>query len=278
MLCTAARVIHICRACNKASKAGTPAFIAYLWAVEMNIIHLAGILEAMLFTSETPMGADELLQVLQQDQKFRDQLSKSQIAEALEVLKQRYDAAEGAIEMRKIGGGFQFLTKAVYAPYVKLSAAVKDQKKISRSALETLAIIAYRQPITKAEVEYIRGVNSEYALHKLLDRQLIEPAGRAELPGRPLLYRTTRHFLEHFGIDSMADLPRLQELKADEEALDQFRTLEQAHATEGPNGYLAEQNGQAAAHAAAAQDEAIEEAILADGIEGTEALVEEAGE
>jgi segregation and condensation protein B len=225
----------------------------------------------MLFTSETPMGADELLQVLQQDQKFHDQLSKQQVAEALDVLKQRYDNAEGAIEMRKIGGGFQFLTKAVYAPYVKLSAAVKDQKKISRSALETLSIIAYRQPITKAEVEYIRGVNSEYAVHKLLDRQLIEPAGRAELPGRPLLYRTTRHFLEHFGIDTVADLPRLQELKADEEALDQYRTLEQAQqGGEGTHGYLAQGNGRAA-NGEAAETERME----TDGIEGTEALVQE---
>jgi len=211
--------------------------------VEPFVKELARILEALLFTSETPLTADELLGVLQQDLKLREEVSKARIAEALDVLQARYLAQEGAIELRKIAGGYQLLTRAAYAPYVKISAQLRENKKISRAAMETLSIIAYKQPVTKAEMEYIRGVSSEYALNKLLEKQLVEPAGRAELPGKPLLYRTTRYFLEHFGIDTVADLPRLQELKADEEAqAETYRTLELSAENNSVEGYADRQN------------------------------------
>jgi segregation and condensation protein B len=131
----------------------------------------------------------------------------------------RYHSKDYAFELRAVGGGYQFYSKTEFAPFVRSLLVIRENKKLSRAALETLSIVAYRQPITKAEIEYIRGVNCDYAMQKLLEKQLVEPAGRADLPGKPLLYRTTHFFFEYFGINSIEDLPKLKEFKTDEENL-----------------------------------------------------------
>jgi segregation and condensation protein B len=180
---------------------------------------LERIIEALIFASDSPLGLDEIQALLVQNKTISDQTGTEEIAQALATVQEKYQTEEFAFELKQIAGGYQFLTKPEFAPYIKQALLAREQKKLSKAAMESLSIVAYRQPVTKAEIEYIRGVNSDYVVNKLLEKQLIEPAGRADLPGRPLLYRTTKYFLEHFGINDVTDLPRLQELKNDEELI-----------------------------------------------------------
>lgn len=185
----------------------------------------SAVLEAMLFAADAPLSAADLATMLAQRKDPEGAPSEAEISSMLPQIQAKYDALNLPFSLMPIAGGWQWLTRPAYAPYVRLTAAARDQKKLSRAALETLAIIAYKQPVTKAEIEFIRGVNCDYAVNRLLDRQLIEPAGRASLPGRPLLYRTTTVLLEHFGLNAAEDLPRLSDLKNDEEAVsEQFAT------------------------------------------------------
>ena len=116
-------------------------------------------------------------------------------------------------EIKKVGGGYQFFTKKRFHSFVKKATLSKNQKRLTRSALETLSIIAYRQPITKAEMEFIRGVNCDYAVQKLLDKKLVSIVGRSEAPGRPLLYSTSPFFMQYFGLGDIGDLPKLKEFE-----------------------------------------------------------------
>jgi segregation and condensation protein B len=199
---------------------------------EAQPMRLAEIVEAILFVSDIPMTVPELVAALahnsQQSGTAAESLGPidaSSVETALSELMVKYSGAGYAFELKALAGGYQFLTKGGFAPFIKAAALVREHRKLSRAALETLSIVAYRQPITRAEIEFIRGVNCEYALHRLLEKQLLEPAGRAEMPGRPLIYRTTKAFMDYFGLSTLADLPKLTELKADEEALaEAFRT------------------------------------------------------
>ena len=180
-------------------------------------MELCQIIEAILFVSEQPVTTEEILSHLNPDLYPDLQITSEKITEAIETLRFRYHERNAAIEIREIAGGFQIMTRAEMAPFLRHLIVLREQKKLSKAAMETLSIIAYRQPITRAEIDYIRGVNSDYAIQKLLEKQLIEPSGRSDAPGKPLLYKTSKVFMEYFGLRSPADLPKLQEIPNDEE-------------------------------------------------------------
>jgi len=163
------------------------------------------IVEAVLFASDAPLTADELARA-------DEGLDEDHVEDALQRLKAEYDDAERAFQLTELAGGYQILTRPEFAPYLERFDNVPRSTRLSGPALETLAIIAYRQPIGRLEMEYIRGVSASGVIRTLQDRRLIDIVGRSEGLGRPLLYGTTQHFLEHFGFKSMEDLPHPEEL------------------------------------------------------------------
>lgn len=163
------------------------------------------IVEALLFASDAPLKAEEIARADQA-------LDEDTVEAAIEELRAEYDELKRAFQIYEMAGGYQILTRPEFAPYLERFDTVPRPARLSGPALETLAIIAYRQPISRVEIEYIRGVSSAGVLRTLLDRELIHIVGREEGLGRPLLYGTTRRFLEHFGFRSLDDLPRTEEL------------------------------------------------------------------
>lgn len=163
------------------------------------------IVEAVLFASDAPLTADEIARA-------DASLDEDQVEQALQFLRAEYDDAARSFELVELAEGYQLLTRPEFAPYLERFDNVPRPSRLSGPALETLAIIAYRQPIGRLEVEYIRGVGASGVIRNLQDRRLIDVVGRAEGLGRPLLYGTTSFFLEHFGFRSLEDLPRPEEL------------------------------------------------------------------
>lgn len=163
------------------------------------------IVEAVLFASDAPLTADEIARA-------DSELDEDKVEEALQFLRAEYDDAQRSFEIVEVAEGYQILTRSEYAPYLERFDTVPRPSRLSGPALETLAIVAYRQPIGRLEIEYIRGVGASGVVRSLVDRRLIDVVGRAEGLGRPLLYGTTPFFLEHFGFKSLEDLPRPEEL------------------------------------------------------------------
>ena len=144
---------------------------------------------------------------------MEDKITMEQVQTALEGIVEKYSAEFYPFEMKESGGGWQFLTKKEFHKTVAQLNQEKFLKRLSAAALETLAIIAYKQPITKSDIEAIRGVNCDYSIQKLLEKELIVISGRnEELPGKPLIYNTSRSFMDYFGINSPLDLPKLKEV------------------------------------------------------------------
>ena len=141
------------------------------------------------------------------------------IQSAIDGLISRYQQEAFAIEVDAISGGYQFMTKPHYHHTVGTYLKQQSTKKLSRSALETLSIIAYRQPVTKADLEAIRGVNCDYTIQKLMEKDLVEISGRSESPGRPLLYSTSPKFMDYFGLHSLEDLPKLRDLQTPDQEI-----------------------------------------------------------
>ena len=168
---------------------------------------LSQALEALLFCSATPLSLDDLLRTLSDYQ--TQPPSAEEITQALETISTRYAQSDSSLELRFIGGGYQFLTKAPYAGLVQALYKDSSKRKLSKTAMETLAIIAYEQPVTHATIESIRGVHSDYTIKKLLDHNLITIQGRSKEPGAPMLYGTSPYFLDFFGMNSLAALPSL---------------------------------------------------------------------
>ncbi|MEZ4777244.1 MAG: SMC-Scp complex subunit ScpB [Bacteroidia bacterium] len=156
--------------------------------------------------------------------------------EIVKTLQEKYAGDKYPFEVRKVGGGCQFFTKPVFHRYVRKASLNKNQKRLSRAALETLSIIAYRQPISKAEMEFIRGVNCDYAVQKLLDKKLVHITGRSEGPGRPLLYSTSPFFMQYFGLSDMGDLPKLKEFEELAEEHQELFRQQMDDKIENPNG------------------------------------------
>ena len=163
------------------------------------------IVEAVLFASDAPLTAGEIARA-------DESLDEDQVEAALESLRGEYDEAGRAFQVVELAEGYQLLTRAEFAPYLERFDNVPRPSRLSGPALETLAIIAYRQPIGRLEIEYVRGVGASGVIRTLQERRLIDIVGRSEGIGRPLLYGTTRHFLEHFGFRSLEELPRPEEL------------------------------------------------------------------
>ncbi|MFW6192024.1 MAG: SMC-Scp complex subunit ScpB [Gemmatimonadota bacterium] len=163
------------------------------------------IVEATLFASQTPLTPDELARA-------DEGLSPAGVREALGELRRRYDQEEHAFQVYQLGDGFQILTRPEYAPYLERFDSVPRSPTLSDAALETLAIVAYRQPIGRVEIEDVRGVGSSSVLRTLQEWGLVEVVGRGEGLGRPLLYGTTQRFLDHFGFQDLSGLPQPEEL------------------------------------------------------------------
>jgi segregation and condensation protein B len=171
-------------------------------------------IEALVFCAAEPIGVEELADCL--SEMFDAQIPIEDIEEALHQLTHRYQDKSYAFGLEKLAGGYQFLTKPSYQSSVGLLLKQKAKKKLSTSALETLSIIAYKQPVSKVEIEQIRGVNCDYAVHRLLERELIEIRGKADTVGKPILYGTTSRFLAYFGINSLTELPTLKDFTEEE--------------------------------------------------------------
>jgi len=184
----------------------------------MEISQLIPHVEALIFASERPLSTLEITELVNGVFPEReDKISLDQVEAALEGVCEKYSAAFYPFEVRQSGGGWQFLTKKEYHKTMAQLNGDKFLKRLSVAALETLAIIAYKQPVTKGEIEAIRGVSSDYAVQKLLEKELIVISGRNEkLPGHPLLYTTSKSFMDYFGINSPEDLPKIKEVLADQ--------------------------------------------------------------
>lgn len=167
---------------------------------------LTAIVEALLFASHEPVSLQRLVAVI-------GDVTKAEVAEALKRLEDRLAGDGRGICLVEVAGGFRLVTKPAYASWVRRLDKSKSSTKLSRSALESLAIIAYKQPIVKAEIEEIRGVETSGVVRTLLERKLVRIVGRKEVPGRPIMYGTTKYFLEHFGLKDLSELPPLREFK-----------------------------------------------------------------
>lgn len=175
-------------------------------------------IEVLIFASEKPLTALDIVELINNAFAFMEErVSIEQIESCIEGIKEKYNSEFYPFEVKESGGGLQFLTKPSYHKTIAQLNGDKFLKRLSNAALETLAIIAYKQPITKGEIESIRGVNSDYSVQKLLEKELIIIAGRNEkLPGHPLVYATSKNFMDYFGINSPADLPKIKEVLADQ--------------------------------------------------------------
>lgn len=168
-------------------------------------MRLTQMIEALLFASDAPLAASDFCRI-------DERLDEDTVSAVVEELRAEYDREERSFQIFEVAGGYQLLTRPEYATVLERFDTVPQPARLSTPALEVLAIIAYRQPLGRAEIEEIRGVQSSAVLRTLQDRELIEPVARSEALGRPLLYGTTRRFLEHFGFRSLEDLPRPDEL------------------------------------------------------------------
>jgi segregation and condensation protein B len=180
----------------------------------MDISDLIPHIEALIFASDKPLTSMEMTELLNNAFGFmEDKLTLEQVTTGIEGIVEKYKAEFYPFEVRESGGGWQFLSKKEYHKTIAQLNGEKFLKRLSTAALETLAIVAYKQPITKGEIESIRGVNSDYSIQKLLEKELIVIIGRnEEMPGKPLIYSTSKTFMDYFGINQTADLPRLREV------------------------------------------------------------------
>jgi segregation and condensation protein B len=178
---------------------------------QANMNRITKYIEALIFAAAQPISIEEIKAVLEEalGQTFLIPFIEEQVNEIIES----YDNADSPFQIQQINGGYIYLSKPEYQDLITVYLKQADRKKLTNAALETLAIIAYKQPVTKLEIEQIRGVNSDYLLQKLLDKELISICGRSDAPGRPLLYGTSDKFMNYFGLKSISELPKLRDLK-----------------------------------------------------------------
>ena len=169
--------------------------------------------EALVFAADDPIGTVRIAEIFSEVTGL-DRPTDVEVEQAIERLNHRFEAEGRPIRIERWGGGFRMASTPEVAPFVKAMFRRDQQRRLSRSLLETLAILAYRQPATKPEVEFVRGVESDYAIRRLLELGLVDVVGRSESVGRPLLYGTTPRFLDLFGLHGLADLPNLREIES----------------------------------------------------------------
>jgi len=184
----------------------------------MEITNLIPHIESLIFASDKPLTTLEIVELINNSFGFMDEkISLDQVESAIDGIVEKYNSEFYPFEVKQSGGGWQFLTKKEYHKTIAQLNGDKFLKRLSGAALETLAIIAYKQPITKGEIEAIRGVNSDYTVQRLLEKELIIISGRNEkLPGHPLVYTASKNFMDYFGINSAEDLPKIREVLAEQ--------------------------------------------------------------
>lgn len=184
----------------------------------MEITHLIPHIEALIFASDKPLTTMEITDLVNNAFSFMDEkISLDQVETSLEGIVEKYKSEFYPFEVRMSGGGWQFLTKKDYHKTIAQLNGDKFLKKLSAAAMETLSIVAYKQPVTKGQIEAIRGVSADYAIQKLLEKELIIISGRNEtMPGHPLVYSTSKSFMDYFGINSAEDLPKIKEVLAEQ--------------------------------------------------------------
>ncbi len=186
-------------------------------------------IEAIIFAAESPIKTDELVTYLNKTSEVA--FTPEEIEGVIFVIKEKYNNDLFPFELGEVGGGYQFLTKADYHTVVSAFLNRNTVKRLTTAALESLAIIAYKQPVTKHIIETIRGVNADYTIQKLMEKELIEIAGRSTEPGKPLLYKTTQQFLDYFGINSLDELQKLQEFEELQNQIGEKENIEAANTT-----------------------------------------------
>lgn len=182
-------------------------------------------IEAIIFSSENPISYKEIKNCLEQSMETR--LKKDMIEDAIQGVVNRYKEDSFAFEVVEISGGYQFLTKGAYHHTISTLLKQKAKKRLSKSALETLSIIAYKQPTIKTEVEAIRGVSCDYSIQKLLEKELIAIVGRSDAPGRPLVYATGEKFMNYFGLKSIKDLPKIKDFSTEDNSIGEEKSIEE---------------------------------------------------
>lgn len=186
------------------------------------------VIEAIIFSSEEPIKSSDILKAFKETDEGSIELNSDSIEDAIKYLNNLYKDNEQSFRIIKIADGYIFATKPEYGNYLNFLNSEKSKKRLSGAALETLSIIAYKQPITKQTIEAVRGVGSDYILNTLLEKNLITISGRAEAIGRPLLYSTTDEFLKYFGLNSIKDLPKpreIEEIMQDDDFIEQKRKI-----------------------------------------------------
>lgn len=174
-------------------------------------------IESLIFASEKPITFEDITAVVEETLELI--LNPNDIEAAIQLVKDKYNTEDYAIEVVEISGGYSFMTKGAYHLTISNYLKQTTNKKLSKAALETLSIIAYKQPVSKGEMESIRGVNCDYAVQKLLDKELIEIKGRSEGVGKPLLYGTSEKFFDYFGLKGVSDLPKLKDFEMPDNAI-----------------------------------------------------------
>ena len=180
-------------------------------------------IEALIFASQQALSIKEITDAIKVT--FEYKISKEDLEKNIELITAKYQQDAFAMQLMPIAGGYMFMSKPQYHKIIGDYLRQNERKKLSKAALETLAIIAYKQPITKSEMEAIRGVGCDYTVQKLLEKELVEITGRHEGPGRPLLYGTTVKFLNHFGIKDTTELPKLKEFETVDNVIGSEPTL-----------------------------------------------------
>ena len=176
----------------------------------MDTDQLENNIEALIFASDKAVTAEEIKLII--SEVFDSAVSDDQVSASINQIKSKYQDKALSIELVEMNEGYQFLTKKQYHPVIRQLHIQRSKRSLSQAALETLSIIAYKQPVTKAELEQIRGVNCDYSVQKLLDKELIVIAGRSAAVGKPILYAVSTMFMDYFGIRSSSDLPKLKDL------------------------------------------------------------------
>jgi len=172
-------------------------------------------IESLIFTSNSSITIKEIQDCLFSC--FENKFSKDEVLSSIKRLQEKYEQNGFAMEIVNISQGYRFMTKAAYHTTVGQHLKLTNKKRLSKAALETLSIVAYKQPVTRVDMEHIRGVNCDYTIQKLLEKELVEIHGRSDAPGKPLLYKTSKKFMDYFGIGDLNDLPKLKDFKVAEE-------------------------------------------------------------
>ncbi|MDO9553717.1 MULTISPECIES: SMC-Scp complex subunit ScpB [Rhodonellum] len=171
-------------------------------------------IEALIFCSPSPLGIEEIQKCL--TEMFESEVPNEHIKAAILTLRNKYQEDDFSFSLEHLGGGYQFLTKPAYKASISILLKQQSHKRLSTAQMETLSIIAYKQPVTKSEIEQIRGVNCDYSVQKLLEKELVAIKGKSEGVGRPMLYGTSDKFMEYFGINALKDLPQPKDFSQEE--------------------------------------------------------------